>query len=99
VEAIPADPEDAPRVAEIFGRFGDPCGSQRGVAVRLRTGETDLADIVRALDGAGIKVENLQLHQPTLDDVFLAKTGRSLEGSDDDEEAAPPRGQLAVEPA
>jgi ABC-2 type transport system ATP-binding protein len=98
VEAIPDDPEDAPRLAEIFAGFGDPCGSTKGVAVRLRTGDTGLADVVRALDAAGIEVANLQLHQPTLDDVFLAKTGRSLEGSDE-EETELPRGDLAAEPA
>jgi ABC-2 type transport system ATP-binding protein len=98
LEAIPDNPEEAPRLAEIFARFGDPCGSTKGVAVRLRTGETDLADVVRALDGAGVEVANLQLHQPTLDDVFLAKTGRSLEGSDE-EETDPARGELAAEPA
>ena len=98
VEAIPDDPADAPRLAEIFAGFGDPCGSTKGVAVRLRTGDTDLADVVRALDAAGIEVANLQLHQPTLDDVFLAKTGRSLEGSDE-EETELPRGDLAAEPA
>src|SRR3954454_4354959 len=98
VEAIPSDPEDTPRLAEIFAGFGDPCGSTKGVAVRLRTGDTDLADVVRALDGAGIEVANLWLHQPTLDDVFLAKTGRSLEVSDE-EESEPARGELAAEPA
>jgi ABC-2 type transport system ATP-binding protein len=36
---------------------------------------------VRALDGDGVAVENLTLHAPSLDDVFLAKTGRSLEGA------------------
>ena len=35
----------------------------------------------------GISVSDLQLHQPSLDDVFLEKTGRSLEGADDDDEA------------
>src|SRR5947207_247723 len=98
VEAIPDDPDEAPRLAEILSRFGDPCGSTKGVGVRLRTGETDLADVVRALDAAGIEVANLQLHQPTLDDVFLAKTGRSLEGSDE-EETEPARAELAAEPA
>ena len=96
VEAIPADPEEAARLAEILARFGDRCGSNKGVAVRLERGETDLADVVRALDDAGIEVANLWLHQPTLDDVFLAKTGRSLEGSDEDE-AEPSRGELAAE--
>src|SRR5947199_5740787 len=99
VEAIPADPEDSAQLADVLARFGDPCGSVKGVAVRLRPGDTDLADIVRALDGAGIEVENLQMHQPTLDDVFLAKTGRSLEGAGDEEELPPPRGELAAEPA
>src|SRR5947209_12333972 len=35
VEAIPADPEEAARLAEILARFGDRCGSNKGVAVRL----------------------------------------------------------------
>jgi ABC-2 type transport system ATP-binding protein len=39
--------------------------------------------VVRALDAQDIPVEHLQLHAPTLDDVFLAKTGRSLEGAGD----------------
>jgi ABC-2 type transport system ATP-binding protein len=100
IEATPEDPEEAGKLADVLARFGEPCGSVKGVAVRLRPGETGLAEIVRALDGAGIEVENLQMHQPTLDDVFLAKTGRSLEGSDDEEqETQPPRGELAAEPA
>jgi ABC-2 type transport system ATP-binding protein len=99
VEAQPADPEDAPLVAEILNRFGDPCGSVRGVAVRLQTGDDGLANVVRALDAEGVQIANLELHQPTLDDVFLAKTGRSLEGSGEegDEEAAP--SEAAVESA
>jgi ABC-2 type transport system ATP-binding protein len=36
---------------------------------------------VRALDAEGLHLAHLQLHAPTLDDVFLAKTGRSLEGA------------------
>jgi ABC-2 type transport system ATP-binding protein len=55
--------------------------------VRLERGVGDLAGIVRALDAEGIKVENLQLHAPSLDDVFLAKTGRSLEGAAEEAEA------------
>ncbi len=99
VEAVPADPDEHDRAAAILARFGDPCGSADGVAVRLRSGEADLAQIVRALDAEQLKVEQLQLHQPSLDDVFLAKTGRSLEGAAEDEEEAPPHGDLAVEPA
>ena len=35
VEAIPADPAERERVAAILARFGEPCGSASGVAVRL----------------------------------------------------------------
>jgi ABC-2 type transport system ATP-binding protein len=97
VEAVPADPAERERAAAILARFGDPCGSTNGVAVRLRSGEADLAGIVRALDAERLKVEHLQLHQPSLDDVFLAKTGRSLEGAGDEEEHAP--AQVVMEPA
>ena len=49
--------------------------------MRLEPGH-DLAGVVRALDAEGIAVQDLQLHQPSLDDVFLAKTGRKLEGAE-----------------
>src|SRR6476619_5306137 len=86
VEAIPADPSDRRRLAEVMERFGEQAGSApKGVSVRLRGGESDLAEVVRALDAENIAIEHLQLHAPSLDDVFLAKTGRSLEGADEEE--------------
>jgi ABC-2 type transport system ATP-binding protein len=97
VEAVPADPAETDRAAAILARFGDPCASGNGVAVRLRAGEADLAAIVRALDAERLKVEHLELHQPSLDDVFLAKTGRSLEGAGDSDQPAAAR--VALESA
>ena len=47
-----------------------------------------MAPIVRALDEAGCAVESLDLVQPTLDDVFVEKTGRHLEGAEEHEAAA-----------
>jgi ABC-2 type transport system ATP-binding protein len=85
VEVTPADPSNRTDIARVLGRFGEEIAAQPGaVAVRLDRG--DLADVVRALDAEGLKVSNLRLDEPTLDDVFLAKTGRSLEGSGDAEE-------------
>ena len=98
VEVVPADPTEEAHAAAILARFGEPVVSVRGVAVRLRTGQADLAEIVRAFDGEGLAVGQFQLHQPSLDDVFLVKTGRSLEGADDDGEE-PRLGGLAMEPA
>jgi ABC-2 type transport system ATP-binding protein len=97
VEAIPCDEADLSRTAGILERFGDRVASTRGVAVRLRDGRVGLADIVRALDADGLEPENLQLHQPSLDDVFLAKTGHSLEGAGDDEEEQQAQRGLAME--
>jgi ABC-2 type transport system ATP-binding protein len=99
VEVVPADLSERERAEDILRRFGDRCGaSGDGVAVRLRSGEADLAEIVRALDSESVKVEQLQLHQPSLDDVFLAKTGRSLEGAGDESEEEAGR-ELALESA
>ncbi|HEY2636921.1 MAG TPA: ATP-binding cassette domain-containing protein, partial [Solirubrobacteraceae bacterium] len=82
VEAIPEDPGESERLAGVLGRFGEEAAaSPKGVAVRLPEGVGDLAEIVRALDAEGVRVADLRLHAPTLDDVFLAKTGRSLEGA------------------
>jgi ABC-2 type transport system ATP-binding protein len=50
------------------------------VAVRLQGGAAQVAAVARSLDDAGISVEGLELHNPTLDDVFQAATGRRLEG-------------------
>ena len=59
--------------------------------MRLESGE-DLVAVVRALDAADLRVADLQLHQPSLDDVFLAKTGRKL----DAEDAAPVTAEVAA---
>jgi ABC-2 type transport system ATP-binding protein len=86
VEAIPAEPEDRERLAGVLSRFGEPAESvPNGAAVLLSGGDSELAAVVRALDGEGISVQHLQLHAPSLNDVFLAKTGRSLEGAGDED--------------
>jgi ABC-2 type transport system ATP-binding protein len=99
VEVVPVDPSEGDRASSILGRFGEPCASAQGVAVRLRSGQADLAAIVRELDAEQLKVEHLQLHQPSLDDVFLAKTGRSLEGAAEEDTGEQPLGEVALESA
>ncbi len=47
--------------------------------VEAENGAADIPKVVRALDDAGIAVESLELVHPTLDDVFVAKTGHHLE--------------------
>ena len=84
VEVTPVDSDAGGRLAQLLSSFGAPQQNGRGsVTVQLPGGEAELAEIVRVLDSNHLRVESLQLHQPSLDDVFLAKTGRKLEGAGD----------------
>jgi ABC-2 type transport system ATP-binding protein len=65
-----------------------PADEDHEVAVRLPGGASQLPDAVRALDEAGIVAAEIDLTQPTLDDVFLVKTGRHLEGAGTQEAGA-----------
>ncbi|MEU5867302.1 MULTISPECIES: ATP-binding cassette domain-containing protein [unclassified Nonomuraea] len=70
--------QDAARAAELTG------GHAEGLTMRLRVANAPAAlpGCLRALDAAGIKVTAAETARPTLDDVFLTLTGRSL--TDDD---------------
>jgi ABC-2 type transport system ATP-binding protein len=85
LEVVIAAGESA-QAEEILARFGEPMPSRDGtLMVGLRRGAADVAPIVRALDEAGCAVEALELVKPSLDDVFVEKTGRHLEGAADDQ--------------
>ena len=87
VEVVPANPDQREQVARTLSIFGTPTtGAPGAVAVRVER-DSDLADIVRALDSDDVHAAHVQLHAPSLDDVFLAKTGRSLEGAAEEAEA------------
>jgi len=69
---------------DVLSRFGDPLPPRDGtLMVEVAAGSAAIAPVVRALDEAGITVESLDVVEPTLDDVFVAKTGQHLEGADD----------------
>jgi ABC-2 type transport system ATP-binding protein len=81
VEISTRDEARREEAAALLSRFGSPMPTGRGaVEVRLDHGIDDLGGIVREFDAAGIELASLVLNEPTLDDVFLAKTGRHLEG-------------------
>ena len=68
------------RAREVVARLGKPLPPKDGhVLLELEGGASQVAPVVRALDEAGLAVESLDLVEPTLDDVFVAKTGRHLE--------------------
>jgi ABC-2 type transport system ATP-binding protein len=75
---------DDEQAEAILARFGQVMPARNGMLeLCLEGGATRVAEIVRALDEAGLAVESLDLHEPSLDDVFAEKTGRRLEGADD----------------
>jgi ABC-2 type transport system ATP-binding protein len=87
VEVTAAESGEGDRLADLLSEFGElRRDGHATVTVQLPGGESGLAEVVRILDRADLRVETLQLHQPSLDDVFLDKTGRKLEGSADDTE-------------
>jgi ABC-2 type transport system ATP-binding protein len=89
LEVVPCDQADRARVADVLARFGAAMqAAPNAEAARLEDGAQALADVVRALDAEGLRIADLQLHAPSLDDVFLAKTGRHLEGAGGDGGAA-----------
>jgi ABC-2 type transport system ATP-binding protein len=86
VEVLPVHDADRARLADVLATFGTP---QRGAAapgaeaVRLDGDERPgLVTIVRALDEADLEIAQIRQHEPSLDDVFLAKTGLTLEGAE-----------------
>jgi len=51
------------------------------VRLYVEDGAVAIPLILRALDAAGVPLGTIELHRPSLDDVFLTKTGRSLRES------------------
>jgi ABC-2 type transport system ATP-binding protein len=63
---------------------------ERRASIPVASGAEDLIRTVRLLDQNGLRVDDLVLRRPTLDDVFLSLTGRA---TDKEEPAAPKRGR------
>jgi ABC-2 type transport system ATP-binding protein len=79
-------------------RFGDLRPPREGtdLSLAVEDGTAQIAPVVRALDDAGLCIAHLQLIEPTLDDVFVEKTGRHLEGADAPGAAAAPEPEAAA---
>jgi ABC-2 type transport system ATP-binding protein len=66
--------------AALAGHPGVSDVAVAGQTLRLTVehGDQALVGLLRAFDAAGVGITAIQLHRPTLDDVFLTLTGRSL---------------------
>ena len=85
LEVTPVEPADRGTVESVLARFGSAAPAPpEAAAVRLSGGTEALAAVVRALDAEDVAMRDFQLHAPTLDDVFLSKTGRKLDAGDEE---------------
>lgn len=79
-----AEDSDREKALSILLEHGSQIPDSDGyVTVRLAGGASRVGAVSRALDDAGIAIEGLELHVPTLDDVFQKATGRRLEGAEE----------------
>ncbi|WP_199039739.1 ATP-binding cassette domain-containing protein [Glycomyces salinus] len=65
-------------VNEIEAGEADPATGVAVLRLYVEDGSAAMPELLRSLDGAGIAAASIELHRPSLDDVFLKQTGRSL---------------------
>jgi ABC-2 type transport system ATP-binding protein len=86
VEVHVRDRGEIPSVANALSRIGEGepeiDEATRRVGVRVEAGTDPLREALGALDAVGVTPDDVALRPPTLDEVFLALTGRPAESSD-----------------
>jgi ABC-2 type transport system ATP-binding protein len=90
IEVVAHDPNDLSRAALLLAPDGTGTieDHTRRITIAAHGGAAQLVDVVRRLGEAGIKIDDIALRRPTLDDVFLALTGHAAEELPVEEEAA-----------
>ena len=82
------DAEDLARAAEALGAEATVDPARSRVALPATDGAEALVAAIRALDGAGVALDDIALRRPTLDDVFLALTGHTTDAPSPEEALA-----------
>ncbi|MFD5826926.1 ATP-binding cassette domain-containing protein [Lentzea sp. NPDC060358] len=67
-----------PQAQLVAGKFEGSAVDGEKVSFRIPNGDRALPGLLRDLDTIGVELHSVQVHRPTLDDVFLTMTGRSL---------------------
>ncbi|HKN55071.1 MAG TPA: ATP-binding cassette domain-containing protein [Amycolatopsis sp.] len=89
---IGVDPASATQAAEIAGQLTgahELSFAEGTIRFRVPRGDVAIPELLRALDARGIALVSVQVHRPTLDDVFLTLTGRSLREAEEGTQPAP----------
>ena len=88
IEVVVHDPGELARAAQLLAPDGTATIEEhvRRLTISAHGGAAQLVETVRGLGEAAIKVDDIALRRPTLDDVFLTLTGHVAEEKPDEEE-------------
>ncbi|MFC9313649.1 ATP-binding cassette domain-containing protein [Streptomyces nigra] len=83
IEVVVGERSEIPRVAKVIARVADGEPEADETELRVHAPVTDrvaaLTDVARTLQDEGVRVEDIGLRRPSLDDVFLSLTGHRTE--------------------
>jgi ABC-2 type transport system ATP-binding protein len=90
IEVVVQEPDEVYRGLELLTaalEITDPDSTSldkhtRRIMMPAPGGSSTLVEVIRTLDGAGIRIADIGLRRPTLDDVFLSLTGHATDNPD-----------------
>ncbi|OQD55855.1 daunorubicin/doxorubicin resistance ABC transporter ATP-binding protein DrrA [Streptomyces phaeoluteigriseus] len=86
IEVVVAERSDVPRAVQVVARVADGEPEVQETELRVHAPVTDrvaaLTEVARTLQDDGVRVEDIGLRRPSLDDVFLRLTGHRTDGAD-----------------
>jgi ABC-2 type transport system ATP-binding protein len=86
LEIVIASAKDFEKAQKVIdGKAQEVDSERRVISIATKGGVNELRQILQRLEDAGIKVESVSLHRPTLDDVFLTLTGRKTAQEEPDD--------------
>jgi ABC-2 type transport system ATP-binding protein len=68
----------SPDMEKAKDHFREAMAKHRRLNLRVDDAGRRIPEIIKLVDGAGVQLEKVEMHKPTLDDVFLSVTGRSI---------------------
>jgi ABC-2 type transport system ATP-binding protein len=98
IDVVVAETAELEKATEVLSRIGEGTptvqAQLRRVSVRVGNGSTSAQSLItalRGLDSAGLRLLDVGVRRPTLDDVFLSLTGLQSEQVDSDQDDRRPR--------
>ncbi|MFE7646204.1 ATP-binding cassette domain-containing protein [Streptomyces phaeoluteigriseus] len=86
IEVVVAERADVPRAVQVVARVAGGEPEVQEAELRVHAPVTDrvaaLTEVARTLQDDGVRVEDIGLRRPSLDDVFLRLTGHRTDGAD-----------------